>query len=75
MYIIFETFRLYQTVKKTKKQYDISLKQRQIDRVSHGQICHKITNLKLLYMSSKQKQESEMLKIVYIGSVSIMKET
>ena len=59
----------------TVRTVRMELKDCHIAHLSHGQIYHKIKNLKLLYMLSKQKQESEMLKLFSFASVSITKET
>ena len=59
----------------TVKTVRMVLKDCHIAHLSHGQIYHKIKNLKLPYMLSKQKQESEMLKLFSFASVSITKET
>ena len=59
----------------TKKTGRYGSKQCDTDHLSYGQIYHKITNLKLLYMPSSKSKKVKLLKFVNVGSASIMKDT
>ena len=69
---MFEILRFYQTAQ--RKQEDM-VQNCDTDHLSYGQIYHKITNLKLLYMPSSKSKKVKLLKFVNVGSASIMKDT
>ena len=70
MYIISKTFRFYQTAQKNPLRYGLKTVS---DRSPfHGQIYKKITNLKLVYMNSKQKIHWSFIRKIRAGKYPLL---